>query len=258
MVAAHLAAVDRAAVLPQLGAVRVPSTKAVGAAQTVGATAYWVGESAPKPPSALGFTALSLASRKVVADIAATEELVRNASVEIAQIIERAGVTAVADAWNTALLDPANAGTTDIKPASLTNGLTPITPAGDYQNQVGQVLAGISGGAATKPVLIVSLQSALRLTALRDLQAIGVKVIVTPAAGGRLIAVDADGIAYVDDGGEIKIGEPDMEMRDDPTGTASASVVLVSMFQRNVKVFRSERWVNWAKRADAVAYLTLA
>lgn len=100
-------------------------------------------------------------------------------------------------------LDPANAGTASIKPASLTNGLVALTPAGDYQNQVGQVLGGLSGGAPTKPVLIASLQSALRLTALRDLQAIGVKVIVTPAAGG-LIGVDADGVAWVDDGGDLE------------------------------------------------------
>ena len=107
-------------------------------------------------------------------------------------------------------------------------------------------------------MLIVSLQSALRLTALRDLAAIGVSVLVTPAAGPRLIAVDAEGVAYVDDGGELKVGEPDLEMQDTPTATATAAVVMISTFQRDMKAVRSERWTSWAKRADAVAYLTLA
>jgi hypothetical protein len=36
------------------------------------------------------------------------------------------------------------------------------------------VLAGISGGAPSKPVLVVSLQTGLKLTGLRDLESLGV------------------------------------------------------------------------------------
>ena len=81
---------------------------------------------------------------------------------------------------------------------------------------------------------------------------------MTPAAGNRLIAIDADGIVWVDDGGDLKVGQPDVEMSDTPTATSTAATVMTSSFQRNMKVVRSERFVNWAKRADAVAYLTLA
>ena len=119
------------------------------------------------------------------------------------------------------------------------------------------MLAGISGGTPTKPVLILSLQSALRLTALRDLAAVGVRTIVTPAAGPRLIAIDGAGVAFVDDGGDLRIGEPDVEMSDTPTATSVAATVMVSSFQRNVKVVRAERWTSWARRADACAYLVL-
>ena len=88
----------------------MPSTNAVGAAQTAAAVAYWVGEAGPKPLSALAFAALSLTPRKLAADIAATEELLTHAVADVLMIIERAAVTAVATAWDTALLDPANAG----------------------------------------------------------------------------------------------------------------------------------------------------
>ena len=132
-------------------------------------------------------------------------------------IVTRALTSALAGALDAALFDPASAAVAGVKPASLTNGVTGVTPAGDYQNQVGQVLAGISGGAPTRPVLVVSLQSALRLTALRDLESLGVKVLISPAAGNRLIAIDADGIAVTDGGVEIVKGQPDLHMNDDRT-----------------------------------------
>jgi Phage capsid family len=257
MIQAFLAAVDRQSVLGQLGAVRVPSTSAVGATQTAAATAYWVGESAPKPLSALAFAAMALPSRKLAADVPFDEELLRFGSADVLSLVERAVVSACASALDTALLDPANSGTANIKPPSLTNGLTTIPPLLDFQNQVGQPLAAISGGAPTKPVLIVNLQTALRLSALPNL-ANYVRVIVTPAAGNRLIAIDADGIAFVDDGGALRVGTPDVELSDAPTAISVAATVMTSTWQRDVKVVRCERWTNWAKRGDAVAYLTLA
>jgi hypothetical protein len=151
---------------------------------------------------------------------------------------------------------PANAGTAGVKPAILTNGLVGITPAGDFANNVGQVLSAISGGAPSRPTLVVSLQTALRLAAFPNV-ANYVKVIVSSAASSRLIAIDSDGVAFVDDGGRLAIGEPDVEMSDSPTSPSTASVVMVSSWARNQKIVRCERWVNWSKRADAVAFLTL-
>ena len=81
---------------------------------------------------------------------------------------------------------------------------------------------------------------------------------MTPAAGGRLIGVDAEGIAWVDDGGDLKIGEPDYEASDTPTATSVAGTVMISAFQRHLKVVRSERFTTWVKLPDAVTYLTLA
>jgi len=258
MVQAFIGAVDRRSVLGQLGAVRVPNANVVGATQTGTAAAFWVGEQAAKPLSSMSFAAMSLRPLKAVADVSVSDELVKFASADALGLIERSSVSAVASAIDTALLDPANAGIANVKPAALTNGLTAITPAGDFQNQVGQALAGVSGGAPTRPVLIASLQTALRLTALRDLEAIGVRVVVTAAAGARLIAVDADGVVYVDDGGTMSIGQPDIQMNDSPTTPSVAATVMVSSWQRNLRVIRGERWINWAKRADAVSYLTLA
>jgi hypothetical protein len=255
MLSAFFAAVDRVSVLGQLGAVKVPSANLVGASLTTAPVVSWVGENVVKPVASMAFAATSLKPLKAVVDVPVSEELLRLGAA--LGVIERVTVSAVAAALDVALLDPANAGTTDVKPASLTNGLVAVVAALDLQNQVGQVLNAISSGAPARPVLIVSLQTALRLSALPGLTDY-VKVLVTPAAGGRLIAVDTDAIAYADDGGVLKIGEPTIQMDSAPTSPAVAATVMRSAWQENLKVVRAERWVNWTKRTDAVAYLTLA
>lgn len=258
MMQALLAAVDQRTVLGQLGAMKVPSMNAVGAAATATASAYWVGEGNAKPVSALAFAALSLPPRKIAAQVVLADELMRVATDSV-NLVERATVSAAAAAIDSALLDPTNAGTAGVKPASLTNGVVTTPPAlgSDFQTQVGHVLNAISGGSPTTPVLVVSLQTALRLSVLPNI-ANYVRVIVSPAASNHLIAIDADGIAYVDDGGELRIGTPDVQMDDSPTNPSTADTVMVSAWQRNLTVVKLERWVNWTKRADAVAILELA
>ncbi|MEO5894774.1 MAG: hypothetical protein ABIS06_03640 [Vicinamibacterales bacterium] len=156
------------------------------------------------------------------------------------------------------MLDPANAGIANVKPASLTNGLTPLTASGDIANQVGQVIAGISGGEPTKPTLVVGPQGAIRLAALRDLGALGISIVVSSAAGNRLIGLDADGIVIADDGGAVDVGQPDIEMVDATTNPSTSATIMTSAWQRNLKVIRAERFVNWSRRADAASYLVLA
>jgi hypothetical protein len=85
-----------------------------------------------------------------------------------------------------------------------------------------------------------------------------VNVIVSPAAANNLIAIDADAVVYVDDGGALRIGQPDVQMDSTPTSPSTAATVMVSSWQRNQQVVRCERWTNWSKRSGAVALLTLA
>ncbi len=255
---AIIAAVDRVALLPKLGGIRVPTTNVTSAMQTISPTAFWVGEGQAVPVQAMGFVAASLTPRKLAADVVVTAELLRMATGDVLRLIERAGTAAIAAAWDTALLDPASAATAD-RPASLTNGLTPITPSGDLANQIGQVLDALSGGSPTRPVLVVSVQTGVRLAAaFGGVDGIGVPVFTTPAAGNRLIGIDADGVLYADDGGDLKVGSPDLEMSDTPANPGTSATVLISSWQRDQKAVRVERFVTWARRADSVAFLNLA
>jgi HK97 family phage major capsid protein len=255
--AAFLQAVARRSVLGRLGAVRVSGVASVTLEATA-PTAHCIGEAAVKPVSSFTFAAASLSARKLAAQVALSRELAELATPDALGIVQRALVTASASALDVALLDPTSAAIPGVRPASLTNGVTGITPAGDFQNQIGQVFAAVSDGAPSRPVLVVPLQTALRLTGLRDLEAAGVRVLVSPAAENRLIAVDADRVVTIDEGVEIRLGTPDIQMDDAPDDPAIASTVLASTWQRNLQVVRVEHWCNWTKAPDAVAFLTLA
>jgi hypothetical protein len=83
-------------------------------------------------------------------------------------------------------------------------------------------------------------------------------VLISPAAGTNLIAIDADGIVVSDDGAEITTGQPDLQMSDSPTDPAVAASVMTSTWQRDLVAVKCERSTTWTKRATAVALLTLA
>ncbi len=257
---AFLALAEHLAVLPRLGAVRVTGSVA-GAVQVANATADWVGEHAAKPIRAMSFSAVSLTPRTLTTNIVVSDELAKIGSPGSLPLLQRAlGVSLVA-ALDSALLDPDSGAIAGVRPASLTNGLTGITPVGDFQNQVGQALAAISGGAASRPVIIVGARTAVRLTSLRDLADAGIRVLVSPAAADRIIAIDPDGVLFVDDGVELRRGAPDLILDDDPDGVvqaAGAAPIHTSLWQNNMTAIKALRRVNWAKRGDAVSYLTLA
>jgi len=257
---AFLQSAERLAVLPRLGAVRIEGA-VTGAVQVSNATADWVGENAPKPIRAMSFSSTSLTPRTLTTNIVVSDELAKMGSPGTLPLLQRALSVSLVAALDSALLDPTSGAIANVRPASLTNGLVAITPAGDFQNQIGQALAAISGGAASRPVIIVGAQTAARLTGLRDLAEAGVRVLTSPAAAGRIVAVDADAVLYTDDGIELRRGTPDLILNDAPGAVVQAvgaAPTHTSLWQSNMTAIKALRHVNWTKRSDAVSYLTLA
>jgi hypothetical protein len=255
---AFLAQVDRVSPLGQIGGITVDAS-VVGTIQTGNATAYWAGEQTSKPVSSIAFSSAPLRPLKLISQIVMSEELAGLSMPRALPITQRALVSVQAAAEATASLDPTSTAIADVRPASLTAGLTPITPSGDFANNVGQVLAAISGGNPTRPVVVVSLQTAVRMqAALRDLASIGVRVVISSAAGNRIIGIDADGLLVVEGGAEIVKGTPDLQMSDSPDSPPTSATTLVSLWSRNLVALKTERWINWVARPGAVATLTLA
>jgi hypothetical protein len=145
------------------------------------------------------------------------------------------------------------------RPAGLLNGVSATTLSGTIGEQTALVLNALSGGAPARPVIIVSLQTAMRqLATVRDLEAIGVTVIINAAATTRIIGIDASGLLFVDAGLDLAISEQaDVQMDSAPSEPDTASTVRVSLFQRDLVSIRAERTLNWKARADAVAWGTV-
>ncbi|MDQ3347577.1 MAG: hypothetical protein M3545_06380, partial [Acidobacteriota bacterium] len=140
---AFLALAERLAVLPRLGAVRIEGA-VTGAVQVSSAMSDWVGEGSPKPIRAMSFSATSLTPRTLTTNIVVSDELSRMGAPGTLPLLQRALSVSLVSALDSALLDPTNAGIANIKPASLTNGLVGITPVGDFQSNIGQVLGALS------------------------------------------------------------------------------------------------------------------
>ena len=141
----------------------------------------------------------------MIAQIVISEELADLSAPDALGIVRRALISATAAAEATTLLDSTITAIAGVRPASIINGVSPITPAGDFANNVGQVLNALSAGDPSRPVLVVSFRTAARMQAmLRDLRELGVKVVICSAAGNKIIGVDADGLLVSEGGIDIR------------------------------------------------------
>jgi HK97 family phage major capsid protein len=194
-------------------------------------------------------------------------------------------------------VDPANSGTTDVKPASITNGVTPVTASGTDADAVrADVKALLSkfltanlslSGAVWIMSEVQALGLALMLNPLGQPEFPGISingasggtffnlpvvlsenVVANPGSGspvtgdgGRIILAKANEIMLADDG-EVMLDvsrEASLQMDSSPDSPADGDTVLVSLWQHNMVGIRAERFINWKKRrAGAVQYIDSA
>jgi HK97 family phage major capsid protein len=255
--------------------------------QTGGASAGWVGEGKPKPLSRQAFDAVTLGHTKLAVITVITEELARFSSPNAEVIIRNDLGKAVVQTMDSDFVDPDNAGTANVKPASITNGVTPIASVGNTEANVrtdlgalfGEWIANnldVSNGALIMPSstamrtgLIVNAlgQKAFPNINAKGGELEGLQVITSENAGltdgsanGKIvILVNASDILLADDG-QVSIDisrEASVQMDDAPDDPATASTVMVSLWQRNLVGIKAERFINWVKgRATAVSYLS--
>jgi hypothetical protein len=183
-------------------------------------------------------------------------------------------------------VDPAEAGSANVQPASITNGLTALTSAGtsadnartDIQNLLEQFI--LNNVNPTSLVLIMPNTLALALSiqvnslgqpefpglTMNGGTLQGIPVITSQyaanasGAGNLVIAVNASDVFLADDG-QVTVDmstEASVQMSDAPTNDAATGTgqSLVSMWQTNSIALRAERQINWAKRrSSAVSYM---
>jgi HK97 family phage major capsid protein/HK97 family phage prohead protease len=256
-------------------------------ATTSGTTVGWVGEAAPKPVSSMAFSTVTLRWAKAAGIVVLTDELVRFSNPAAESVVRGDLVAAMAQFLDRQFVDPTVAAVTNVSPASITNGVTPVTPTGtnaaafftDVRTLINAMLTNnLSIGSG---VFIMTQQQALALSLMQNALGqqvfpgmtgqggtlMGYPVVASenvPATGGSpadgypIIFALANEILYADDGQTIidASNQASVQMDTAPDSPPTGTTVLTSLWQMNMTGVRAERWVNWLKRrSTAVGYI---
>jgi HK97 family phage major capsid protein len=254
--------------------------------QTGGGTGYWVGQGAPKPLTSFAFEAITLAFTKVAAISVITQELARF-STPSAEMLVRDGLRdALVERIDRDFIDPAEAGTANVQPASITNGLTALTSAGTSADNARTDLANIVSTFVEANLnaqgLAIIMPTTLGLALSFQVNSLGqpefpglsmeggtlngIPVILSQYAanasgGGNLVIALNQREIFLADDGAVTVDasqEASLQMLDNPTNNSATATptTMVSMWQTNSIALRAERFINWAKRRDdAVVYM---
>ncbi len=275
-------------ILGKFGANGVPALRRVPfrvalVGQTAGGSGYWVGEGKAKPLTAFDFERNTLEPTKVANIAVVTEELLRDSSPSAEAIIRDQLAAALRERLDIDFINPAKAAVSNVSPASITNGVTPIpstgTDAAAVRNDLRLLFSAFiaANNAPTAGVFVMRSTTALALSlmvnALGQAEFTGISMEGGKLSGlpvivseyvpeGYVILANASDIYLADEGGvNVDMSrEASLEMADNPahdSTTPTAATGLVSLWQTNSVGFRAERTVNWARRrTSAVAVLS--
>ena len=283
-----------ATIIGKFGTGAIPSLRRVPfnvriTGQTSGGSGYWVGEGAPKPLTKFDFTAIPLRWAKVAAITVIADELVRFSSPSAEALVRDALRDALVARLDTDFIDPSKAAVANVSPASITHGLTALTPSGTdltaVHTDVKAIFAPFIAANITPAngVWIMSANVALGLSLMTTGIGepvfptinmlggtwMGLPVIVSQYAAlagspinNLVILVNASDIFLADDG-MVTIDasqEASLQMADSPTNSVASGSPLapvptsvVSLWQTNSTGLRAERFINWEKRRAAAA-----
>jgi Phage capsid family./Caudovirus prohead protease. len=252
--------------------------------QTQGSTVAWVGETAPKPVSELKFADITLRFNKLAGIVVISDELAR-LSTPSAEAIIRGDLTAqIAQFMDDSFINPAYAAVSDVRPASITNDVTPVNASGTdadalradirevYSQFIGANLS-VTGAAwvmtSTQAMAIGMMLNPLGQPEFPGIDANGgtlmglpvltSEVVPTSSSGSIIVLIKQSEILLADEGGvTIDVSrEASLQMNSTPDNPTTASTVLTSLWQNNLVGVRCERMVTWRKRRpEAVSYIS--
>jgi hypothetical protein len=154
-------------ILGKLSLRQVPFDTALGISTSAGA-GYWVGEGQPKPLTAFNVDKATLPPLKCANIVVLTEELLRRESYSAETLVRDEMAGALVQLIDTAFIDPTNAGTSNVKPASIANGAPHSAATGtgdaddvrkDLRSLINEFIAANSQGGPI--VLVMSATDAL-------------------------------------------------------------------------------------------------
>jgi HK97 family phage major capsid protein/HK97 family phage prohead protease len=262
---------------------RVPFRTAL-ISQTTGGSGYWVGEGKAKPLTAFSFDRTTLVPLKCANIAVATMESLRDSSPSAETLLRDQLAMALRATMDADFIDPANGGSSNVKPAAITNGVSAITSSGNDADAVRADIKAIfsafiaANNAPTTGVWVMSATTALALSlmvnalgqrefaqinmnggTLEGLPVITSEFAVGDSSGGMVALINAGDVWYGDDG-DVAVdmsNQASLEMADDAShdSITPSPAQLVSLWQTNSVGFRAERTINWKRRRDSAVAL---
>lgn len=250
--------------------------------QTAGSTVGWVGEGKPKPVSALAFDQITLGTAKTAGIVVISDELARSSSPAAEEVVRGDLIAQTAQFLDVQFTNPAVAASAGVSPASITNGVTPITASGTtadaFRADAADLFAAFAAANLSTAgcVWIMTEVMALNLSLMTNafgqpefpgLTAEGGTLLGFPAITSQ--SVQADDIIFAKpseillaDDGQTMLDvstEASLQMDSAPAPAPDATTIFTSLWQMNLVGIRAERYINWAKRrAAAVHFINAA
>lgn len=250
--------------------------------QTTGQSGYWVGEALPTPLTKGVFDTVTMGKTKVGAISVMSKEQMRFSNINAEAAVRDDLARAVAAKMDSSFLG-AGAGTANVEPAGLVNGVTGTASAGATADDVRTDLvnlfepfsaANISRSGITYVTTenlhyaVLVMRSSLGVNEFPGVTAEGGTLDGRPflssnhIGGGQVLAISAPDILLADDG-EVGVEMSDqasLEMLDGSltqSGQAGTGASVVSLWQNGLVAIKCERFVNWTKaRSAAVQRIT--
>lgn len=244
-----------------------------------GGAAGWVGEAKPKPVTSTTLDAVTLRFKKIAAIAAISDELARFSQPSAETMIRDILAGAVIQQMDADFVDPTNAGTSNVKPASILNGATSIVTDGDTEAAVRNDLRRLlsifraANQSTGDAVWLMSETNADGLALLTnslgqpsfpsmdsDSPTFRRRPVVTSEAMGSNVALIKASEILVADDGQVVIDtsrEASLQMDSAPDDPSTASTVMISLWQRNLLGIKAERFIDWTRaRSSSAAYIT--
>ncbi|KKZ89368.1 phage major capsid protein [Rhizobium phaseoli] len=261
------AVVEQLSVLGRLAGFRRVPLRTRMLTATSGTSAFWVEEGKPKPVSTMTFASGALASLKIAALAIVTEELAMSLDPAAEGVVRRDMIRVMVEAIDENLLDPANSGVAGVSPASITNGVTPISASTDPTADLRVLIENFDGNLESAtfimtPSVAASLAGADRPgIGLRGGELLGAPAVASRSApADTIIIIDTSALALGEGPSEIRTSRAAaIEMLDDDLdqdATTGTGTSLVSLWQANCLGILAEKQMNWEiQRAGAVSMI---
>jgi HK97 family phage major capsid protein len=234
-------------------------------AQTGGGTYGWVGEGLSKPATALAFSTVTLGMHKAAGIVVFTEELARNSSPAVEEVVRRDMINGIAQFLDHQFITASVAAVAGVNPASITNGVTPIVSTDNVISDLRAIFTALAA-ANLDPAggsLLMSPANAFALATymvqgmmvFSDISmdggtVVGVNVVTSQVMADNVVFI-AKNCVFVGDEGGIIIDvsrEATVQMDSAPaTPPISGTTTAVSLWQQNLVGLRADRFISWMR-----------